>query len=59
MIKMIKRKKTENKPRMQWWSLLDIYLKEGLLLFDSFGFTGFKKLIVDNDVDIINKMLFN
>ena len=44
---------------MHWWSLLDIYLKEDLLLFDSFGFTGFKKFIVDNDVDIINKMLFN
>ena len=44
---------------MHWWSLLDIYLKEDLLLFDSFVFTGFKKFIVDNDVDIINKMLFN
>ena len=56
---IIKKKKKENKPRMHWWSFLDIYLKEDLLLFDSFGFTGFKKFIVDNDVDIINKMLFN
>ena len=44
---------------MHWWSFLDIYLKKDLLLFDSFGFTGFKQFIVDNDLDIIDKMLFN
>ena len=44
---------------MHWWSFLDIYLKKDLLLFHSFGFTGFKQFIVDNDLDIIDKMLFN
>ena len=44
---------------MHWWSFLDIYLKKDLLLFDSFGFTGFKQFIVDNDLDMMDKMLFN
>ena len=29
------------------------------ILFDSFGFAGFKQFIVDNDKNIIDKMLFN
>ena len=33
--------------------------KKDLLLFDSFEFTGFKQFIVDNDKNIIDKMLFN
>ena len=39
----------ENKPGMHWWSFLDIYLQKDLLLFDSFGFVGFKLFIIDND----------
>ena len=38
----------ENKPGMHWWSFPDIYPKRDLLLFDSFGFVGFKKFIIDN-----------
>ena len=49
----------KNKPGTHWWSFLDIYPKKDLLLFDSFGFTGFKQFIVDNDENIIDKMLFN
>ena len=49
----------KNKPGTHWWSFLDIYPKKDLLLFDSFGFTGFKQFIVDNDESIIDKMLFN
>ena len=49
----------ENKPGTHWWSFLDIHPKKDLLLFDSFGFTGFKQFIVDNDKNIIDKMLFN
>ena len=49
----------ENKPGMHWWSFLDIYPKKDLLLFDSFGFTGFKKFIIDNDLGAIDKLLFN
>ena len=33
--------------------------KKDLLLFDSFGFVGFKLFIIDNDNAIIGKMLFN
>ena len=29
------------------------------MLFDSFGFLGFKQFIVDKDKNIIDKMLFN
>ena len=49
----------ENKTGTHWWSFLDIYLKKLLLLFDSFGFAGFKQLIVDNDKNIIDNMLFD
>ena len=49
----------ENKPGTHWWSFLDIYLKKDLLLFDSFGFTGFKKFIIDNDLDAVDKLSFN
>ena len=49
----------ENKASMHWWSFLNIYLKKDLLLFDSFGFIGFKQFNVDNNLDIIDKMLFN
>ena len=49
----------EKKPGTYWWSFLDIHPKRDLLLFDSFGFVGFKQLIVDNDKNIIDKMLFN
>ena len=49
----------ENKSGTHWWSFLDIHPKKDLLLFDSFGFVGFKQLTVDNDKNIIDKMLFN
>ena len=49
----------ENKPGTHWWSFLDIYRKKDLLLFDSFGFAGFKEFMVDNDIDIVHKLLFN
>ena len=32
----------ENKPGTHWWRFLDIHPKKDLLLFDSFGFAGFK-----------------
>ena len=48
----------ENTRVTHWRSFLDIHPKKGLLLFDSFGFVGFKQLIVDNDKNIIDKMLF-
>ena len=49
----------ENKPGTHSWSLLDINLKKYLLLFDSFCFAGFKEFIVVNDINIVDKLLFN
>ena len=48
-----------NEPGQHWWSFLDINPKTNLFLFDSFGLEGFKLFIVDNDQDIINKLLYN
>ena len=45
----------ENKLGTNWWSFFDIHTKKYLFLFDSFGFTGFKKFIVDNDENVIDK----
>ena len=49
----------ENEPGVHWWSFMDIHPKNNLFLFDSFGIEGFKLFIVDNDQDIINKLLYN
>ena len=42
-----------------WWSFLDLHPKKDIFLFDSFGFTGLKKFIIDNDEKLLNKVLFN
>lgn len=47
------------KPGTYWWSFLDIEPRKNLVLFDSFGFEGFKKFIIDNDLNIIDKVLYN
>ena len=36
-----------------------MYPKKDLLLFDSFGITGFKKFVIDNRLSVIDKLLFN
>ena len=41
-----------------WWSFLDLHPKKEIFLFDSFGFEGFKKFIIDNDKRVLNKVLF-
>ena len=41
-----------------WWSFLDLHPKKEIFLFDSFGFEGFKKFIIDNDKSVLNKVLF-
>ena len=48
-----------NEPGHHWWSFLDIDPKTNLFLFDSFGLEGFKIFIVNNNQDIINKLLYN
>ena len=42
-----------------WWSFLDLHPREEIFLFDSFGFEGLKKFIIDNDKKLLNKVLFN
>ena len=41
-----------------WWSFLDLHERKEIFLFDSFGFEGFKKFVIDNDTNLLNKILF-
>ena len=41
-----------------WWSFLDLHKRKEIFLFDSFSFEGFKKFVIDNDKNVLNKMLF-
>ena len=47
-----------NKNGTHWWSFLDLHERKEIFLFNSFGFEGFKELIIDNDRNILNKILF-
>ena len=47
-----------NKNGTHWWSFLDLHERKEIFLFDSFGFKGFKEFIIDNDRNILNKILF-
>ena len=46
-----------DKKGTHWWRILDLNLKKKCL-FDSFGFKGLKSFIIQNDRNIINKILF-
>ena len=48
-----------DKAGTHWWSFLDLHKKKEIFLFDSFGFEGFKKFIIDNDKKVLNKVLFS
>ena len=48
-----------NLPGMHWWSILNIYPKKQLFLFDSYGFLGFKAFVQQDDGDIINNILYD
>lgn len=39
--------------------VLDFQPRKNLLLFDRFGFTGFKKFVINNDMDLIDKVFYN
>ena len=41
-----------------WCSFLDLHERKEIFLFDSFGFEGFKKFVIDNDKNVLNKILF-
>ena len=47
-----------DKNSTHWWSFLDLHERKEIFLFDSFGFEGFKEFIIDNDRNILNKILF-
>ena len=47
-----------DKSGTHWWSFLDLHPRKEIFLFDSFGFTGFEKFVIDNDIKILNKILF-
>ena len=47
-----------DKNSIHWWSFLDLHKRKEIFLFDSFGFEGFKEFIIDNDRNILNKILF-
>ena len=37
---------------------LELHTKKEIFLFDSFGFEGFKEFILDDDRNILNKILY-
>ena len=47
-----------NEPGTHWWSFLDLHPRKEIFLFDRLVFTGFTKFVIDNDINILNKILF-
>ena len=47
-----------NRKGEHWWSFLDLHEKKEIFLFDSFGFEGFKEFVLNNDKNILNKILY-
>ena len=39
--------------------VFQIFIQKKIVFFDSLGFTGFKEFIIDNDLNIIDKLLYN
>ena len=35
-----------DKKCMHWWSFLDLHPKKEIIMFDSFGFKGFKEFVI-------------
>ena len=46
-----------DKEGTHWWSFLDLHTKKKIFS-DNFGFEGFKEFILDNDKNILNKILY-
>ena len=44
-------------PGVHWWLFLDTDERDTLFFFDSFGTYGLLKFIVDNDLDIFQKLI--
>ena len=49
---------SSEKGRTYWWSILNIEPKTDIFFFDSFGIDGLKHVIVQDDKNIIEKILF-
>ena len=47
-----------DKKGSHWWSFLDLHKRKEIILFDSFGFESFKEFVIDNDRNVLNKILF-
>ena len=47
-----------DKKGTHWWSFLDLHERKEIFLFNSFGFEGFKELVIDHDKNILNKISF-
>ena len=42
-----------------WWNFLDLHARKVIFLFDSFNFEGSKEFILDNDKNILNKIIYD
>ena len=54
---MIANTDPHNKPGVHWWSILETDGRDTLFFFDSFGTYGILKFIIDNDLDIFQKLI--
>ena len=54
---MIANTDRSDKQGTHWWSILDIDKKKYFLLFDSFGIKGLKTFIVQNEENLLSKIL--
>ena len=46
-----------NKPGVHWWSILDIESRTDIFFFDSYGIEGVKHFIIQDDRQIVDKIL--
>lgn len=47
-----------DKKGTQWWSFLNLHPKTEIFLFDSFDFEYFKEFILQDDQNVLNKILY-
>ena len=47
----------DNKPGVNWWSIFDIEPRNDIFFFDSFGIEGLKHFIIQDDKEIVEKIL--
>ena len=46
-----------DKPGVHWWSIIDIELRTDIFFFDSYGNEGLKHFIIQDDREIVDKIL--